>query len=93
MDTEISEAGSSRQNSHPSERINLRGVSNERMVGQRNGHSARSHPYHDPDVAEEQCVAGYANHQRGYEPSIEERISGIGGVSVGRQFLGGWLFC
>lgn len=93
MDTEISEASPAGQNSRPPEAAIVRSVPDEPMVDRRDQRSGGPRACADPDQSAEQ--------RGGSDPNIEGRdvsgdpegIPGVGRVPVGRQFLGGRLFC
>lgn len=93
MDTQVSKKGIARQNSYPPEAALVCRVQNEPMVDRRTEYPGRSCPCSDPNKAERQHFKGRSDIERQYKPRDPEGVSGIGRVLVGRQLLGGWLFC
>ena len=86
MDTQISQKSSARQNSHPPEKTDVRGLPHERMVDQLDSDSRGSSSYCGADSSDMQRGRGCTDIQRRDEPEIEKGISGTGGIFVGGQF-------
>ena len=86
MDSKISKARSSRQNSYPPQKLDVRGVQDERVVDKRDEYPGRSHTYSRSGLTKKQRGRGRADIQRRHESSPAERVSRIGGISVGRSF-------
>ena len=93
MDSKISKTGVARQNSHPPQKAHVRGVQNERVVDQRDEYTRRSCSYCGPSTTADECGRGGPDIQGRHESNPEERISGDARVSMGRELLGGWVFC
>jgi len=93
MDSKISETRDPRQNSHPAQKAHVRGVQNESVVDQRNEYTGGSCSYCGGAAAANQRGRGGEDIQGRHKSGPEERISGDGRVSMGRELLGGWVFC
>ena len=93
MDSKIPKADTARQNSRPPEAIAIRSMPDEWVVDQRDGDTGGPCAYRDPNQTYGQYGRGCPDTEGGNESGDPEGIPGATRILMGRQLLGGRIFC